>query len=78
MRTIASMDLVYKDKTYHLDYDFGEDYPENAARFMFFEGNYSCDCNKSLFIQRDCGDKGFLEMNCGDEIEIKNFNVSFV
>jgi hypothetical protein len=77
MRTIASMDLLYKDKKYHLDYDFKEEYPEKSARYIFFDGNYSCDCNKSLFIQRYC-DKDFPEMECGDEIEIQNFELNII
>jgi hypothetical protein len=27
----------------------------DVARWMYNEGNYSCDCNKSLFLQRNCG-----------------------
>ncbi len=74
--TVAIMDLVYKGTVYPLEYNFGKEYEESTARFMFFDGNYSCDCNKSLFIQRHC-DKDFPEMECGDEIEIKNFRIEY-
>lgn len=75
-RTIAEMDLIYNNKTYHLEYDFGYEYPEESANFMFFEGNYSCDCNKSLFIQDI--EENFPELNCGDEIKIQNFVIKYL
>lgn len=46
---------------------YGE--PLDGARFMWEEGNYSCDCNKSLFIQRQC-DPSFPDMHCGESIEL--------
>jgi len=76
-RTIAEMDLIYQNNIYHYEYDFGYEYPIESAEFMFFEGNYSCDCNLSLFIQQDC-DKNIPELNCGEEIKIENFKVKFV
>lgn len=39
------------------------------ARRAWTEGNCSCDCNKSIYIQRFC-DKGFEEMDCGDKIQL--------
>jgi hypothetical protein len=75
-RTIASMDLVYKDNRYHIDYDFGYEYPKDSAEFMFFEGNYSCDCNKSIFINDIY--ESFELLDCVDEVEIENFIVSYL
>ena len=49
LRTIASMVLVYDGKGYPFEFDFGYGYPPENAWWMFHEGNYSCDCNKSLF-----------------------------
>ena len=72
--TVAVMDLVYKGIRYSLEYNFGKEYEKESAEFMFFDGNYSCDCNKSLFIQRYCDEK-FPELGCGDEIEIENFRI---
>lgn len=74
--TVVCMNLNYEDKIYYLEYDFGKDYPEDSAKFMFFDGNYSCDCNKSLFIQRDL-EEDFPEMGCGDEIKISDFKVEY-
>jgi hypothetical protein len=61
--------LEYLGKQYSLDYDWGKEYPEDAAIFMWAEGNYSCDCNRSLFIKRLCDDT-FPEMECGDTIKM--------
>lgn len=59
--------------TIHDDYIFdGQvyDYPEQWE-YIYKEGNYSCDCNKSLFIRQQC-DPGFPEMTCGEKIEMVN------
>jgi len=74
MRIIATVSLKYKDKVYTFDYDFGKDYSEEGAEFMFEDGNFSCDCNRSIFIREYC-DKDFEEMDCGDEIELVNLEV---
>ena len=39
-------------------YDFGYEFEEENAIYMFEHGNYSCDCNRSLFIQREYGEVG--------------------
>jgi hypothetical protein len=39
------------------------------AEYMFTEGNYSCDCNRSLFIGRHAS-ADLPEMECGEEIEL--------
>lgn len=72
--TVAVITCLYKEKEYKFDYNFGKEYPDDAAEFMFFEGNNSCDCNKCLFIQRYC-DEAFPDMDCGDEIKIIDFRV---
>lgn len=73
-KTIAKMDLVYKDIQYPFEYDFGHGYQGASAEWMFREGNYACDCNRSLFLIRDC-DVKIEELCCGDEISIENFKV---
>jgi hypothetical protein len=69
--TIALVTLKYQDKLYSYEDNFGKEYQEEYARFQYEENNYSCDCNRSLFIQRYC-DENFQEMDCGDEIELVN------
>lgn len=76
MKTIAKMVFVHQGKEYPCQYDFGFAYPPHSAEYMFFDGNYSCDCNRSLFIERAGFD--FLEMGCGEEIEMKDFEVEQV
>ena len=73
-RTIARMKLVYKGIEYSYEYDFGFGYPVESARFMWEDGNYSCDCNKSLFLSRQYPE--IPELDCGDTIEIRDFIVT--
>jgi len=54
--------LEYKNQKYSF-------IDKNTTYFMWEEGNYSCDCNKSLFIQRNCC-PDFPEMECGDRITL--------
>ena len=65
---VVLVELEFKGKTYSFDYDFGE-YSIQGAEFMFTEGNYSCDCNKSQFIREHCDPK-FPEFPCSDEIKL--------
>lgn len=74
--TIALVTLKYQDKIYTYEDNFGKEYPENMVRFQYEENNYSCDCNRSLFIQRYC-DESFLEMDCGNEIELVNLEIVY-
>ena len=72
-RTVACMTMIYKNKPYYYEYDFGYEYEEGSAQFMFFCGNYSCDCNKSIFLQEVY--KEVEELDCGEEIQIENFKI---
>lgn len=48
----------------------GDDYDDPwHVLFMWTEGNFGCDCNKSLFIQRQCDDD-FPDRDCGDDIAL--------
>ena len=77
-RTIFVADLKYKDKVYTIHYDFGYEYPEEVAIFMFEEGNYSCDCNMSSFIQDEYGEDAIEELDCGEEIEMINYHFEYL
>lgn len=72
-RTIATMKMIYKGKPYDYTHDFGYAYPVEAAHFMFKEGNYMCDCNRSLFLKRNYSD--VQKKDCGHEIELSEFKV---
>lgn len=73
-RTIARMTMVLPDgSSYPYEYDFGYCYPVHSAEFMFTEGNYSCDCNKSAFLSETYPE--VKEFDCGDTIELRDFTV---
>jgi len=58
--------LRYQNKEYVL---FDECKYRDGLEFNWTEGNYSCDCNRSLFIKRQC-DPDFPKMECGETIEL--------
>ena len=74
-RTIAKMDLIYNCRVYPYSYDFGYGYPTGAAYYMFTDGNYGCDCNRSLFLMRKYPNDFKTEFDCGQEIIMKNFKI---
>ncbi|KWR88785.1 hypothetical protein [Cupriavidus sp. IDO] len=76
-RTIAKMTLVYDGQRYPYEYDFGYGYEAYGAEYMFFDGNYGCDCNLSLFLQRAYPDAGIPELKCGDAIEVDDFEIEY-
>jgi hypothetical protein len=74
-RTIARMVMALPDgREFPYEYDFGYDFGEDSARFMFFDGNYSCDCNKTIFLSEKHPE--IEEWDCGDKIELRDFKVS--
>lgn len=76
-RTIFVGTFKYKDKEYVLHYDFGYEYPEDSAIFYFTDGNFGCDCNRSLAIRWEYGEDAIPELNCGDEIKMLNYHVEY-
>jgi hypothetical protein len=76
MNTIFVGTFRYQDKEFILRFNFEiKDYPEDAAIWMFTEGNYSCDCNRSLFIRRQFGEDAIPELPCGDTIKLLNYYI---
>jgi hypothetical protein len=53
--TRARVTLEYKGQRYTFVSTFGYGYRWRSVEFMWREGNYACDCNRSLFLQRQCG-----------------------
>ena len=76
VKTIAKMVFIFKGKEYPYEEDFGYAYPLGLAEYMFEHGNYSCDCNRSIFIQRNYSH--FPEMQCGNKIKMKDFKVIYI
>jgi len=76
-RTVLQGTLDYAGKTYRFDFDFGFEFPLGGAEWMFEEGNFACDCNKSLFIQTHC-DSNFPLMACGDLVKLVDLKLKLV
>jgi len=75
LRTVARMIMCLPNgKEYPFKYDFGFAYEKSSAEFMFIDRNYSCDCNKSLFLSEIF--KDVEEGDCGHDIKLKNFVVT--
>lgn len=76
-KTIFVATLRYKGKEFVIHCDFGYEFSEENALFMFEDGDYSCDCNKSLFIRREYGDSSIEELDCGGEIEMVDYHFEY-
>lgn len=75
-KTVVEMNLVYNGVKHPYTYDFGYGYPCSSAEYMFFEGNYACDCNLSDFIRKS--NVNFPELDCGDTISVEDFKITKV
>lgn len=76
LRTVAKMVFVLPDgHEVPCIYDFGYGYPEDSARYMFEEGNYSCDCNKAIFISEVLEGFDGDDWPCENSIKIKGLTV---
>lgn len=76
-RTIFVGTLKYEDKEFVIHYDFGYEYSEESAIFQFTENNYSCDCNRSIFIRREYGKDAIPEMDCGEKIKLIDYHIEY-
>lgn len=76
-RTIFVADLQYRGNLFPLYYDFGYEYEAENAIYMFVDGDYSCDCNRSLLIRREYGEESISELDCGDEIKMLNYFIEY-
>lgn len=74
LRTVARMKLRLPDgRVFPLENDFGPGYPVEAAEYMFMDGNYACDCNRTLMLAR--AGHPVEEVDCGDTVEMTDFVV---
>lgn len=74
-RTIFVGDFMFQNKIYKLRYDFGYEYEKQNAEFIFLEGNYSCDCNRSILLHERYDD--FPLLGCGDDIKLVNYKFQY-
>lgn len=79
--TVAVVTLRLPDgRVGMFEMEFGYGYPRSSVHYMWREGNYSCDCNKRLYLARECGidpqyDDGDMENPCGDTIALVSLDV---
>lgn len=57
--------LGYEGKQYTVVVEGLQDH----FHYHWEDGNYGCDCNRSLFIRRYC-EPNFPDMGCGETIEL--------
>lgn len=76
-RTVFVGTFQYEYTDFIIHYDFGYEYPEESAIYMFTDGNYACDCNRSLFIRREYGENSIPELDCGDEIMLIEYHIEY-
>lgn len=75
---IADAVLEYQGKRYTIEQEFPDFADEEAIDYLFTDGNYACDCTRSLFIREQC-DPEFPELPCGgDEIELVELNFTII
>lgn len=75
-KTIAVAVYEYGGKIYQIEKDFGYGFPPDTARYMFEDGNYSCDCNVSIFIHEKYPE--FDEIyECGNSIVMKKLDIVY-
>lgn len=76
-RTIFVGTFRYEYIDFTIHYDFGYEFPEETAIFQFLDNNYSCDCNRSLFIREEYGENAIPELDCGDEITLVKYHIEY-
>ena len=58
----------YRGKEYYVRDDHSEYGDDEISDYWWTEGNGSCDCNRSIYIQRS--KKDFPCMKCGERIKL--------
>ncbi len=72
---VAVMDMTYNGKLYPFEFEFQDDISIDVAEYIFIDGNYACDCNRSMFLSEKYPDEDIQELDCGDTIEVSNFRI---
>jgi hypothetical protein len=84
-RPVALVTLKYKGKEYDVRKEYSYGYPLDTVIFDWEENNFSCDCNRRLWIERFY--PGALEPTpqvcdddtnpCGEEIRVTAFGIAY-
>lgn len=72
-RIKGDFSFSYKGKkNNYIDYRDSKTTTLHNVRYHWEEGNYSCDCNRSNFLDIDD------EMECGEEIKLDSYVISYI
>jgi hypothetical protein len=71
---IVTAELSIAGKDYLICQEYEDSYPDHTIEHMWTEGNYGCDCNKSLFIQQQI-DSSFPQLPCGETVVLRNLAI---
>lgn len=67
VRVAVTLQHVPSGYTWSHDYEVEEEYAE-YQEFLWEEGNYSCDCNREIFLVTDHGYPSPIEqVACGED-----------
>jgi hypothetical protein len=65
MKVVVTLEHEGKSYTLHPDFDYDE---FDQADFVWTDGNFACDCNRSIFINEI--NDSFPLLECGDTIKL--------
>jgi hypothetical protein len=64
----VEISFKYEGKMFEIQESRWEGMDLDTIFYLYEEGNYSCDCNRSLFIREKYPE--FPELGCGETIEM--------
>lgn len=79
--TVVTVTLLLPDgRKGTFEQSYGCGYPDDSVHYMWENGNYSCDCNRRLFLARYCGidpENADLDtyVECGDSIRLLSLKI---
>jgi hypothetical protein len=83
MRHVTAV-LSYEGKQYVIERDWDESggtHEDDGIYYQWTDGNYGCDCNRALFIEREYGEspiegqEDFPWFPCGDRITLVSLTI---
>jgi hypothetical protein len=82
MFLITVVTLKWEGKEYEVRMSFKPGYPIDSAIYFWEEGNFGCDCNRRLWIEKYHPGTTKAEVchpdnTCGDTIEVTAFRFEF-
>lgn len=74
-RTIFVGLYEYQGRRYTIHYDFGFEFPDDRAEYMFLLESYSDDCNIIRFIRREYGKDSVKDLGEGEKIKLIAYKI---